>query len=117
MNRDLIERVEYRSGFLESGRRPDDLPVWTWESQSLPQLVKDSISRERLFELSGVFGDKAAGDPVEYDFIRLVGADKKTTLTVFNRGIALFFLDDERIRRIHRVLCLLRNLSDRSPIL
>ena len=110
MNRNEVIRVEYRSGFLESGRRPDGLPVREWDSHSLPQKVKDALLKERLFELSGVFGDKNAGDPVQVDQLRLFGPDRTTTLTIFNRGIALLFQNDERIRRIHRVLCLLGSL-------
>lgn len=35
-------------------------------------------------------------------------ADAIVEITVFNRGIALFASDDERICRIHRVLCKLQ---------
>lgn len=107
MNKDLIERVEYRYGFLEPGQAEEDLPVREWDTRSMPQQVRDALAKERLFELSGVFGDKNAGNPVEYDHLRLIGPDRTTSMTVYNRGIALFFLDDERIRRLHRVLCML----------
>lgn len=50
-----------------------------------------------------------AGDPVEYDRLRLVLADDIVEIMVFNRGIALFTSDNERIRRVHRVLCVLHN--------
>ena len=53
----------------------------------------------------GVYGDKNAGDPVEYDHLKLVLTDDTVEITVFTRGIALFMSDDERVRRIHRVLC------------
>ena len=33
-------------------------------------------------------------------------------ITVFNRGIALLLSDDERIRRIHRVLCKLQDSAN-----
>jgi len=42
---------------------------------------------------------------VEYDHLKLVLTDDTVEITVFNRGIALFASDDERVRRIHRVLC------------
>ena len=48
---------------------------------------------------------KDAGDPVEYDHLRLVLTDDVVEIEVFNRGITLFTTDDEKIKRIHRVLC------------
>lgn len=38
-------------------------------------------------------------------------ADIIVEITVFNRGIALFTSDDERICRIHRVLCRLQKTA------
>ena len=52
-----------------------------------------------------VYGDKSVGDPAEYDNLKLVLTDDTVEITVFNRGITLFMSDDERVRRIHRVLC------------
>lgn len=39
-------------------------------------------------------------------------ADAIVEITVFNRGIALFTSDDERICRIHRVLCRLQRAAE-----
>ncbi len=36
---------------------------------------------------------------------KLVLTDDAVEIEVFNRGITLFTSDDERVRRIHRVLC------------
>lgn len=55
--------------------------------------------------LGAVYGDRDAGDPVEYDHLRLILTDDTVEITVFNRGITLFLSDDEKVRRIHRVLC------------
>ena len=44
---------------------------------------------------------------LEHDHLKLVLTDDTVEITIFNRGIALFTTDDERVRRIHRVLCLL----------
>ena len=53
---------------------------------------------------SRCYGDKNAGDPVEYDPLKLVMTDNAVGNTIFNRGITLFRSDDKRVRRIHRVL-------------
>jgi len=78
-----LEQIEYRRGMLERGMKPDTLPVKIWRGAEIPK----------------------AGDPMEYDNLKLVLTDDTVEITIFNRGIALFMSDDERIRRIHRVLC------------
>jgi hypothetical protein len=100
-----MEQIEYRKGMLEKGMKPDDLPVQIWRGAKIPADVRGAINTEDLLNLGGVYGDKRAGDPVEYDHLKLVLADDTVEVTVFNRGITLFTSDDERVRRIHRVLC------------
>lgn len=100
-----LEQIEYRRGMLEKAMKPDDLPVKIWRGARIPVVVLTAINTEDLLNLGGVYGDKTAGDPVEYDNLKLVLTDDTVEITVFNRGIALFMSDDERIRRIHRVLC------------
>lgn len=107
-----LERIEYRRGVLEKGMNPEDLPVKAWRGAKLPADVRAAINAENLLNLGGVYGDKKACDPMEYDNLKLVLTDDTVEITVFNRGIALFVSDDERIRCIHRVLCKL----DRSGI-
>lgn len=98
-----LEQIEYRQGMLKKGMKPEDLPVW--RGVKIPADVCAAISAENPLNLGGVYGDKKAGDPMEYDNLKLVLTDDTVEITVYNRGIALFMLDDERIRRIHRVLC------------
>jgi len=100
-----LEHIEYRRGMLEKGMRPESLPVRVWRGAKIPADVRTAINAENLLNLGGVYGDKKAGDPVEYDNLRLVLTDDTVEITIFNRGIALFTTDDERLRRIHRVLC------------
>jgi hypothetical protein len=100
-----LEQVEYRQGMLEKGMKPDRLPVQIWRGSKIPAVVRAAVNTENLLNLGGVYGDKKAGDPVEYDNLKVVLTDDTVEITVFNRGIALFISDDERIRRIHRVLC------------
>lgn len=100
-----LEQIEYRRGMLEKGMKPKDLPVKIWRGAEIPPDVRTAINAENLLNHGGVYGDKKAGDPMEYDNLKLVLTDDAVEITVFNRGITLFVSDDERIRRIHRVLC------------
>jgi hypothetical protein len=121
-----LEQIEYRRGMLEKGMKPENLPVKVWRGAKIPADVRAMVNEEKLLDLGGIYGDKKAGDPVEYDNLKLIltpacrlpvrertqtgdargaGRDDTIEITVYNRGIALFMTDDERVRRIHRVLC------------
>ena len=100
-----LEQIEYRRGMLEKGMKQEDLPVKVWRGSKIPADVRAAINAEDLLTLGGVYGDKKAGDPMEYDNLKLVLTDDTVEITVFNRGMTLFMSDDERVRRIHRVLC------------
>ena len=104
-----LEQIEYRRGMLESGMKPDDLPVNTWRGAKIPAEVRKSINEEDILNLGGVHGDKDVGDPVEYDHLRLILTDDVVEIEVFNRGITPFMIDDEKVKRIRRVLCKLYN--------
>jgi len=100
-----LERIEYRKGLLEKGMKTGGLQVKIWRKAEIPENVRRAISAEKLRNLGGVYGEKTGGDPVEYDHLKMTLNDDTIEITVFNRGIMLFMTDDERIRRIHRVLC------------
>ena len=100
-----LERIEYRRGMLEKGAKPGDLPVKVWRRIKIPAELMEAIIKEDLLNLGGVYGDRTVGDPVEYDHLKIVLTDDIVEITIFNRGITLFLSDDERVRRIHRVLC------------
>jgi hypothetical protein len=100
-----LERIEYRKGMLEKGINPENLPLKVWRGGKIPANDHAAVNEEDLLNLGGVYGDRSAGDPVEYDHLRLILTDDTVEITVFNRGIRLFTSDDEKLRRIHRVLC------------
>jgi len=100
-----LEQIEYRCGMLKKGMKAKILPVKVWRGAKIPSEVRKAIREENLLNLGGVYGDKKAGDPVQYDQLKLILTDDTVEITVFNRGIALLMSDDERIKRIHRVLC------------
>lgn len=108
---DDLKKIEYRHGMIESGMRPEDFPINTWRGEGIPSEIRKAINDENILDLGGVYGDRNAGDPVEYDLLRLVFPDNVIEIEVFNRAITLIFANDEDIRRIHRVLCKLRDLE------
>ena len=108
-----LKQIEYRKGMPEKGMKLEDLPVQVWSGTEIPAEVRKAINDENLLNLGGIYGDKNAGDPVEYDNLKLVLNEDTVEITVFNRGITLFTSDDEKVRRIHRVLCKLDQPGDR----
>lgn len=100
-----LEQIEYRRGMLEESMEPENLPIEIWKGSEIPENVRAAVHEEGLLGLGGVYGDRNAGDPVEYDHLRLILADNTVEIKVFNRGITLFMSNDEKLLRIHRVLC------------
>ncbi len=99
-----LEQIEYRHGMLKKGMKAKYLPVKVWRGAKIPSEVRKAIREEDLLNLGGVYGDKIAGNQVEYDHLKLILTDEKVEITVFNRGITLLISDAERVQRIHRVL-------------
>lgn len=73
----------------------------------------DAIQRERLEELAGEWGEPDAGEPIEYEQLHVAYEHGAFELTLFNRGILLIFSDDERVRRMHRALCVVHDAVER----
>jgi hypothetical protein len=51
--------------------------------------VRKAVNAEDLLNLGDVYGDKNAGDPLEYEQLKLVLTDDTVEITVFNRGITI----------------------------
>jgi len=100
-----LEQIEHRRGTLKKGMVAEDLPVNVWCGAEIPTYVQKAVAEEGLLNLGGVYGDENVGDPIEYDHLKLDLTDDVVEIEVFNRGITLIFSNDERVRRIHRVLC------------
>ena len=61
----------------------------------------------------GTYGDPNAGDPVQYDELRIEHDRGEVEIVVYNRAILLFATDGEVLRRIHEVCCRLDDLAVR----
>lgn len=105
-----LEKIWYRQGMLKAGMNAESLPARSWQGAEIPRDVLEAVDAEGLLYLGGVYGDKKAGSPLQYDNLKLVIDGAVVEITVFNRGLALLMSDDEKIKRIHRVLCKLRGL-------
>jgi len=108
-----LRRIEYRQGMLAPGMEPRNLPTKVWEAEEIPFKVKRAIKDEDILNIAGFYGDMYAGDHVEYDHLKLILTDDVVEIEFFNRGFTLFTTDDEKVRRIHRVLC---TLTDKNEI-
>ena len=71
-----LEQIEYRKGMLDKGMKAKELPVKAWRCAKIPADVRKAINEEDLLNLGGVYGDKDAGYPVEYDQPK-VGPDRR----------------------------------------
>jgi hypothetical protein len=108
-----IVEVSYTRAMLNRVADVATAPSTTLRDETLAPVVIDAIERERLDELAGEWGEPDAGEPIEYERLRVAYERGAFELTLFNRGILLIFSDDERVRRMHRVLCVVRDAVER----
>jgi hypothetical protein len=108
-----IVRVTYARAMLDRVADVASSPSTTLREETLPPVVIDAIQRERLEELAGEWGEPDAGEPIEYERLHVAYERGAFELTLFNRGILLIFSDDERVRRMHRALCVVHDAVQR----
>jgi hypothetical protein len=108
-----IVQVTYARAMLDRVADAAAVPSTTLTGEILPPVVIDAIQRERLEELAGEWGELDAGEPIEYEQLHVAYERGGFELTLFNRCILLIFSDDERIRRMHRALCVVHDAVER----
>src|SRR2546426_7199941 len=72
------------------------------EGADLPEDVLALL--DRPLALSGTYGDSEAGDPIQYDELRIEHDQGVVEIVVYNRAVLLFFTDSEPVRRIRVAL-------------
>ena len=90
-----IERVSYRSGFVEQLREAARLPALSIEAADLPDDVL-ALLDSHLLERGGTYGDPNAGDPIQYNKLRIEHDHGDVEIIIYNRAILL--LSSERGR-------------------
>ena len=78
------------------------LPAITIEAADLPADAL-ALLDHHLLDLGGTYGDPDAGDPIQYDELRIEHDEGDVEIVVYNRAILLFTSDGEAVRRIHQV--------------
>jgi hypothetical protein len=56
-------------------------------------------------DLGGTYGDPQAGDPIQYDELRIEHDQGDVEIVVYNRAILLFTTDSEAVRRYRFTRC------------
>jgi len=98
-----IERVSYRSGFVKRLRESRHLPAITFEAADLPEDVVALVDAH-LLDLRGTYGHPEAGDPIQYDELRIEHDQGAVEIVVYNRVILLFTRYSEVVVRRRRRL-------------
>jgi len=58
-------------------------------------------SPRHVVDFLGTYGDPNAGDPIQYDELRIEHDEGDVEIVVYNRAILLFASDSEAVRRVH----------------
>jgi len=59
----------------------------------------------------GTYGAPEAGEPIQYDELRIEHDEGDVEIVVYNRAILLFMTDTEAVKRIHQVCCRLDDIA------
>ena len=90
-----------------------DRPDWlTIEAADLPDDVF-ALLDHHLLDLGGTYGEPEAGEPIQYDELRIEHDQGDVEIVVYNRAILLFMIDSNAVRRIQQVCCRLDDLVAR----
>jgi len=99
-----IEQIEYRSGHLTAGAKPESLAATVWRGREIPSDVRKAIVSEDLVDLGGTYGERVTDRAVEYDYLRIVLTNDAIDIEVYDR-LGLLACGDAKFMRVHRVLC------------
>ncbi len=81
-----IVRVTYARTMLDRVADVATSPSTTLREETLPPVVIDAIQQERLEELAGEWGEPDAGEPIEYERLRVAYERGAFELTVFTEA-------------------------------
>jgi|SRR5882724_985239 len=109
-----IERVVYRRGFVGRLAEVERLPAITIDAADLPEDVLVLLAHDPL-DLGGTYGDPSAGEPIQYDALRIEHDQGDVEIVVYNRAIRLFTADSKAVKRIHEVCCRLDDIAGVTP--
>ena len=110
----MISRIIYRRGLLRGLSDTTSLREKIIGGDAIPEWLEQSIVENGILGMGGTYGDPGAGDPIEYDFVRIEHRGEPVEITFYNRGIILFETEDERVRRVHRVCSQLMEVPARE---
>ncbi len=110
--RPLIRRIVYRWGMIKNPSNKQGLKTAVFEGTNLSKEIVDAIFDNDLLSVKNRHGNPNDGEPIEIDLLQIIHDQGIKEITVYNRGIMLFLTDDESIKRIHRVCCVIRKQAE-----
>lgn len=102
-----LERLDYYWGMYPSVEEAD--PNEAEEQmhlgpEKMPPAVVDAFREEKISELSGEYGMRGVGSPVQVERVRYTHEGTDHKIVVVNRIIVLFKTNDPTMRRLHRFI-------------
>ena len=98
-----FSRIIYRRGLLRGLSDTASVREKVLLERDIPDWLVQSIIENGISGMGGTYGDPDAGEPIEYDYIRLEHQGEPVEITFYNRSITLFETEDERVRCFDRV--------------
>lgn len=71
----------------------------------IPNEIKLIIEENDILSLSGTFGNKEGGFPVEYEEIKIKSNGKWTSYEVYNKGISMLYSETPELKKLFPLCC------------
>lgn len=100
-----VNKITYRHGFADYFDEDVNLDSTVLDGSAITHDILIAIHDNEILGTSGIWGDPAAGDPIQIDLLEIEHPGGPTRITLYNRAIMLFATNDELFVQIHRVCC------------
>lgn len=99
-----IKKITLQSGFLNTIDDRSKCATLSFEGETIPQDVIETLTKEDYKTLKPRYGDHSWGEPIQYDLLEIEDEEGIKTIEVFNRAILLLLHNVEETQRLHRIV-------------
>ena len=109
-----IEKIEYRSGFLEEGLQISNLPLIVFKGSKIPSELHKLVLETNILNCGGAYGNAEVSQPVQYDNLKIYLTDDTVEIIFFNREMTQFATDDDKLKRIHYFMGMIQKIGKKK---
>ena len=95
-----IESISYKHGMLRKLSHKKKLRPICFVGDEIPNEIKVIIEENGILSLSGTFGSKEGGFPVEYKEVKIKANGLWTSYEVYNKGLSMLYSETPELKQL-----------------